>query len=242
MFGWFRKKKTAPSDAQGSVEGPTGRDGEELARAVAVGREFETRGAVAEPQLRAFIEEYPASYHLMRVYLAGLLADRHEFDEATEHARIYLRSIRDAGGLANMRRLPATQVGATRAFLLLTAVYTEAGARSYSIRVLNHAMDFPLSRTEEISGEIQNLEQELKQPALKEVDSRWEAMFNRGDGASELCELCDSKGFPALADRVDLIASNHAYGSAATVNDPKKELFLMVKEVKIGSDTAKALV
>src|SRR5262245_34943665 len=85
--------------------------------------------------LETFVERFPESLHLGRVYLADLSAQAGRFDQATDQARVYLRQARDRNVLPTLADRPIVQDGVSRAGLLLTAAYTELGARSYSTRV-----------------------------------------------------------------------------------------------------------
>src|ERR1051325_3852620 len=59
---------------------------DETEAAILVGKAYEKRGPAARSALERFVDRYPTSLHLMRVYLAGLLAEANHYDEATDHA------------------------------------------------------------------------------------------------------------------------------------------------------------
>lgn len=84
------------------------------------------KGVRAAPDfLELFVKRYPTSLHLPRVYLSNLFARARRYDDATEHARRYLRQAKDAGVLVNLGSARILREGVSRAFLLLTAVYSE---------------------------------------------------------------------------------------------------------------------
>lgn len=203
--------------------------------------------AVAEekgvPSAREFLEQfvtrYPASLHLPRIYLADGLARAGRFDQATEHARHYLRLAKDAGILGKLTNTRILRHGVSHAFLLLTSAYTELGARSYSEGVLKHALQFDLvpDFVSKIQQELARLAVEMREPANKAINEQWNAFFASGSGADGLYEACTSKGFPAMAKRVDLLDGHFRFNSQFKVGEA--ELYLLVN---VTSDNANILM
>ena len=171
--------------------------------------------------LETFISRFPASLHLPRIYFASHLARQSRFDEATEHARRYLRFARDAGVFATLGSARILREGVSQAFLLLTAAYTELGARSYSERVLKHALDFDLvpRLAAGIEGELSRLATEVQLPPNKAANDRWNAFLETGAGADTLYKTCMDRGFPILAKRVDLLEGNFRFNAAFKVRE-----------------------
>ncbi|HEY5810808.1 MAG TPA: hypothetical protein VIT67_22750 [Povalibacter sp.] len=178
--------------------------------------------------LESFVSRYPASLHLPRIYLAGNLARAGRFDEATEQARRYLRLAKDAGIFANLGSTRILRHGVSHAFLLLTAAYTELGARSYSEGVLKHALHFDLEPdfAQKIQQELARLAVEMRDPSNRASNQRWNAFFSKGTGADDLYEACTSRGFPILAKRVDLLDGHFRFNAQFTVGE--SELYLLV--------------
>ena len=179
--------------------------------------------------LELFVNRYPASLHLPRIYLADNLARAGRFDEATENARRYLRLAKDAGVFENLGNTRILRHGVSHAFLLLTAAYTELGARSYSEGVLRHALQFNLvpDFVQKIQQELARLAKEMRDPSNKATNERWNAFFASGSGADGLYEACTSRGFPILAKRVDLLDGHFRFNSQFKVGEA--ELYLLVE-------------
>ena len=178
--------------------------------------------------LEKFVSLYPASLHLPRIYLADNLARAGRFDEASENARRYLRMAKDAGILEKLTNTRILRHGVSHAFLLLTAAYTELGARSYSEGVLRHALHFDLDPdfVKMIQQELARLAVEVRDPSHKAINEKWNAFFTNGSGADGLYEACTSRGFPILARRVDLLNANLRINSQFKVGEA--ELYLLV--------------
>jgi hypothetical protein len=191
------------------------------------------RGVASAPEfLEAFVSRHPASLHLPRVYLADSLASVGRFDDATEHARRYLRLAKDAGVLQNLANTRVLRHGVSHAFLLMTAAYTELGARSYSEGILKHALGFDLvpDFTQKIHQELARLAVEMRDPANRATNEKWNAFFTNGSGADGLYEACTSRGFPILAKRVDLLDGNFRFNSQFRVGE--EEMYLLVEVTK----------
>jgi hypothetical protein len=177
--------------------------------------------------IQTFVERFPGSLHLPRVYLADLLAQSSRFDAATDHARIYLRCASDAGVFEKPLQEPVLREGVARAFLLVTAAYTETGARTYAGRVIKRALSFDLDpRWREIlQGEEIRLRTELVEPANRQTDEEWESFFASGLNADSLYDRCAAGGYPLLAKRIDLIESNFRFNAQFKVDE--RELLLL---------------
>lgn len=189
---------------------------------------YEKSVKAAPDLLEIFVKRYPASLHLPRVYFSNLLARAGRFDDATEQARRYLRQTKDAGVLVNLGSARILREGVSRAFLLLTAVYTELGARSYSERVLRHALEFEL-----VPNMVDSIKQELSRLAVEERDApnraaneKWNAFLANGSGADALYKLCVDRRCPILAKRVDLLAGNFRFNRQFKISE--SEIFMLV--------------
>lgn len=189
--------------------------------------------------LETFVSRHPASLHLPRVYLADNLASAGRFDEATEHARRYLRLAKDAGVFENLANTRILRHGVSHAFLLMTAAYTELGARSYSEGILKHALGFNLvpDFAQKIQQELERLAGEMRDPSNKATNEKWNAFFTNGSGADGLYEACTSRGFPILAKRVDLLDGHFRFDSQFKVGEA--ELYLLAEVTK---DNANILI
>ncbi len=142
----------------------------------------EEKGVSAAPEfLENFVSRFPALLHLPRIYLADNLARAGRFDEATEHARRYLRRRKTREPFEKLGSTRILRHGVSHAFLLLTAAYTELGARSYSEGVLRHALHFDLvpDFIQKIQQELARLAVEMRDPANKATNERWNAFFAR---------------------------------------------------------------
>ena len=182
----------------------------------------------ARELLESFVDRYPASLHLPRIYLADTLARASRFDETTEHARRYLRLAKDSGVFEKLGTTRILRHGVSHAFLLLTAAYTELGARSYSEGVLRHSLRFDLvpEFATRIRQELARLAAEMREPSHKAANEKWNAFFANGSGADGVYETCTSRGFPLLAKRVDLLDGNFRFNPQFKVDEV--ELYLLV--------------
>jgi hypothetical protein len=178
--------------------------------------------------LEAFVERFPESLHLGRVYLADVFAQVDQFDDATEQARIYLRQAQERDVLHTLAENRLVQDGVSRACLLLTAAYTELGARSYSARVLRWAAQFTVESgwAESIRNERLRLIAELKEPANGKLDAKWEQFFASGRHVDELCKICADRGFPLMAQRLALLEANFRFNM--TFNVGEQEILQLV--------------
>lgn len=177
--------------------------------------------------LHAFIEQFPSSYHLVRLYRADFLRQAGSPDYATDDARVYLRNLKDTGMFSKLDTHQMICFGVTKAFLLLVTVYALLGARTYSRRTLKGALSLPLNEGHDvIQREYGRLKQELRYPEHKELDQKWETFFNGGQGATELIELAEEHNCSLLAKRIKLL----------------EEKFRSFPDYKVGPDEVLQLV
>jgi outer membrane protein assembly factor BamD (BamD/ComL family) len=178
--------------------------------------------------LEDFVNRFPNSLHLPRVYMSDVLSRADRFDQATDHARVYLRQAQEVGALANLAEHRFVQQGASRAFLLVTAAYTELGARSYSKRVLQYARQFAIAENwiETVAKEQLRLDDELKESDNKIVDDKWERFFSTGNGIETLYTICAQRKFPLMAKRLELI--EESFRSNANFQVGEQEILLLV--------------
>lgn len=195
---------------------------------------FEKDIATAFDLVDQFVKRFPESRHIIRVYMADLWARVGRFDLATDHARIYLRIARDAGILEDVAGTKILAEGVGRAFLLLTCVYTECGARSYSRRLLQFALRHKLDAKwiERYRREIEHLDGELENPKNQPIDDMWEAFFTNGSHAKELYDLAMNRGFEYLAQRIDLIEGNHRFNQGYLVDESEMLQLVYASEQK----------
>ncbi|GEM_PF-1066229 len=202
------------------------------------------RGVVPLFDLLAdFVNRFPQSLYSARVLLADFMASRDDFDEAAFHARFYLRLARDGGKFPQLGQLRIIKDGVSRALALLFPAYALVGAKSYAQRVLRFAgtLDLDADWKEDFEKQIAGLELELADPAVKALDDKWEAFFKSASNVTELYKLCGEKGFPMMADRVDLIEGFFRTRRGYTVD--AEEMFLLVTKFAMeNGDTANALV
>jgi len=177
-----------------------------------------------------FVDRFPDSLHAIRVFHADIMARRELYDEATFHARYYLRIVKEN----NQLKAPTSDIirnGMGRGFLLLTSAYTELGARSYSRRVLEHGHEFVSDHWQQIyNQELSTLTQELTKEESSGIDENWEAFFQSDANADQQVAYAEEKGFPQLAKRVDLIADQFAFNS--NYSPGIDEMFQIVYEGK----------
>jgi hypothetical protein len=183
--------------------------------------------------LESFINRFPDSLQLPRVYLADILSRASRFDQSTDQARYYLRQAMEAGAFGEPSKSRIIQEGISRSFLLLTSAYTTLGARTYSMRVLNYALqqELPAKWQEILNNELATLAQELRKEENHELDKKWESFFSSGDGADELYGMCEKNGFPLMAKRVDLLEGNFRFNAGFKL-DTREILMLALQSDK----------
>jgi hypothetical protein len=158
--------------------------------------------------LARFMERYPLSLHSAQVAWAESLVMRGILDEGSNEARAYLKRVREGGMDELLRNEDLVRDATSRAFLLLTAVYTEAGARAYSARVMQHALMLPLEPfwIQRFQTEHYRLREESTTGAPAQLNRAWETFFRTGEGAQYLVDHCTKLKFPTLAQRIGALA------------------------------------
>ena len=195
-------------------------------------------GTLHEAQLQKTIDllfefnnRFPESLHPIRVFTSDLYARSGQFDNATHEARLYLRAAKDRGVLVELEKVNIARVGASRAFLLVTAAYTELGARTYSICALEFALTHNITAEmkETIEREVGQLSAELKDPQNLAIDEKWNSLFLSGGSAQELTTLCVDNGFPILAKYVGLIEGKFRYDAGYKIG-PESIFDVLIEE------------
>ena len=198
------------------------------------GNSIQARIEPALQYVHAFMDRFPDSLHPISVLYGGMLLDgalpsKNRFDEASHIARLYLRRVKDAGLLQSDR--PEIQDGVAKAFLHLTAVYTEAGARSYSVRVLELGMQLiAVPYWQEVyRAEIAALKKELQEDAaLATRDVEWEQFFTTYSNVSQLHEQSVQAGFETLAYRLSALESQLRFGTISVPLTFAEEVWLVL--------------
>lgn len=175
-----------------------------------------------------FVNRFPGSIHGIRIYFATLLSQQQQFDFAANEARIYLRIAKEKNQFENPINEIITE-SINRGFLLLTSVYTHAGARSYSKRVLTVASQQANHQWKEIyTQEIVTLDNELQEDVHLQTNSMWESFFQSGQFADELFQLCNKHNFKELAKRIDLLENHFRFDDQFTIDE--SEILKLVYE------------
>jgi hypothetical protein len=178
-----------------------------------------------------FIKRYPESLFPVKVFFADLLAQNGLFDQASHEARTYLRCIKDAGMLGDLSGHTVFSDGIARAFLLLTSVYTEVGARTYSRKALEHAtsLNLPAMWKQAYVSEISRLNQDIYTDNLAATaDDIWEKFFEAERAMDRVLALCLERNFMMLAKRVELIYEKLRFDSAFQMG--VSEIFMVIHE------------
>lgn len=183
---------------------------------------------VAGDLLARFIESFPLSFHPIQVDWAEQLIQLGSIDEGANEARAYLNRMHQYGMAEHFDEMDLVRDGCSRAFLLLTSVYTEIAARSYSRRIIEYAMLLQLDPfwQTRFQSEHRRLTDELKNPRFKAADDKWEQFFRTGEAAEDLVLACKVREFPVLARRVEVIARLFSEQPEFQVNDD--EMFQML--------------
>lgn len=180
--------------------------------------------------LARFLEKHPASAHPVQVDWAEGLLWQGRIDEGSNEARAWLaRVAAGEGGLAGrLREDEAVRHGGCRALLILTAVYTEIGARSYSKRIVEFAMMLEIDDywRRRFATEHMRLCEELRTPGLAAADAKWENFFATGEGADDIVVACEARKFPILARRVRTLAG--MFAEKPGWRPDESEFFLLV--------------
>jgi hypothetical protein len=166
----------------------------------------------APVMLARFMETFPLSLFPSQVDWAEHLVSRGQVDDASNEARAYLNRVHANGFQNTVESNDLVRDACSRAFLLLTAVYSEAGARSYSRRVVEHAMLLDLEPfwQQRFAHELRRLADEATDPQLAHLDALWESFFQRGESLGVLLDLCAQCRLPILARRLETLARSFA--------------------------------
>ena len=187
--------------------------------------------------ISAFIDRFPHSLGLARIYWADLCLSNTQADEALLHVQQYLRLARDAGMLEKLGSAPIIRHGVTRAFLYLAAIYASVGARSYALRVIAAGQRYPIQEDLRpfYAEDGDKLRQELALPNNQAADARWETFFKSGAAASDLINVALGKGMHYLAKRLEIITGNFRCNSSYQLTD--EEIFQLVMQDDNGAST-----
>jgi hypothetical protein len=177
-----------------------------------------------------FVEKFPSSLHLMRIFFAKMLVDQGNFDGGANEARIHLRRLFDSGLIQSQPESPFVSQALGHGFLLLTSVYTELGARSYSQRVLNYPKALLTEMWQDAyNNEIETLKNELQDPKNQELDQKWEAFFQTGnENLQELVALCHQKNCEAIAIRLGLLEGKLRYDPSGSFKIDDQEILMTI--------------
>ena len=182
-----------------------------------------------------FIERYPFSLHPIQVDLAEILIRNNQVDQGSNEARAYLNRLYQMGLEEQIAAAESVEDGVCRAFLLMTAVYTNAGARTYSTRVLGYAMLMQNHSywAQQYRTEIMRLDRELVDPLNRSTDVAWEAFFRTGESPAALTDQCKTLGYSILAKRVDALTA--AFTGRANFQPGDEEIFQMLYRTDKGA-------
>lgn len=184
--------------------------------------------------LEAFCDANPNVPHIAEIRLADYYAGIQRMDEATARARQFLSKLRGSELEKNPYSNPFFHSLMLRAYLLMTAAYTQLGARTYSHRLIEKAL--ALNPTEafdsKLKNEIQNLDTELQDESAATIDQKWENFFASGENFDELHELCLNNGFPQMARRLDLIHGNFKFKPGFKVDDAEMLMDVFILQPK----------
>lgn len=187
--------------------------------------------------MEEFLRQYPLSLYPVKVDFAESLVQKGLIDQGSNEARSYLSLLHETGLSELMENNEAVQDSVGRAFLLLSAVYTEMAARSYSKRLFQEALTLPLDGywKERFEQEIQELDREISVQALQAADQKWELFFQQGSGEADLKYACEVRGFPILRKRLELLAERlRSYPERGLAGD---EIYQLVYQTEEGAFT-----
>lgn len=182
-----------------------------------------------------FLEKFPLSLHPIQVDYAECIVWEGQIDDGANEARAYLHRLASVGIEEYFERYELVRDAVSRAFMILTSVYTEAGARSYSLRVLQYAMLLQLDSywQQRFRTEYGNVENELKDTNLAKLDQSWESFFQRGENLPALVTLAGQCRLPLLAKRLEVMAG--LFKEDPDYKPGDEEIFQMVYETDKGA-------
>lgn len=171
--------------------------------------------------MEAYCDNNLDTPHGAEIKLADIYAGQNRLDEATARARQFVSKLRGSEAEKDFTQHPILLTMVARCYLLMTAVYTHVGARSYSQRLLKRALSLkiPAPLSEKMKNEIHSLDREMADSNNKQINDKWEAFFNSGTNFHELQTHCLNKNAPHLARRIELIDGNFKFNSAYKVDD-----------------------
>jgi hypothetical protein len=183
-----------------------------------------------------FLSLNPQLIHPAQISLAACRANVRDEDTATELARDYVRKFLTSSSALNLSKDSFLAHVLGRGFLLMTSIYTVIGARSYSLRILQKALELQISDSmrAHIQNEIStlNLELGMGNPGISPYDQKWEAFFTNGSHYEELARLCTNAGARRLARRLELLEGNFRFQAGFKVLPD--EMFQQI--VAVGGD------
>lgn len=205
----------------------------------------ELAGAVASYNLpfiqflEAFCNAIPNVPHIAEVRLADYYASTNRLDDATARARQFLSKLRGTEIEKDPAAHPFFHKLMVRAYLLMTAAYTQLGARSYSQRILfkGIALNPPEPFLDRVSNEIQTLQAELKDQHAAELNAKWEEFFQHGANYDEVYNLAQKNNFPNLARRLEILEGNFRFNTEFVITDA--EILMDVFQVRTNDDEDK---
>ena len=155
-----------------------------------------------------FMEKFPLSLQPVQVDWAEQLVWAGRLDDGANEARAYLHRIQRNAFDDLVHEL--VQDAVFRAFLILTSVYTEVGARDYSKRIIEYAMmlDIEPYWKQRYQAEYARLNEELLETGLAKLNRQWEDFFSRGENQEALIELCRRCRLPLLAKRLEVLGQD----------------------------------
>lgn len=204
-------------------------------RAWCAGFAYESECDSAATLQDKFISQHPLSLYPIKADRATLLIQAGKIDLASNEARSYLAVLHEHQMKDAMQQSELIADGVSRAFLLLSAVYTEIAARSYSIRLFNYALGLPLQDywKERFEQEKAQLAQELESEGLKAADDKWEQFFESGNSGQDLMIACEAKGFPILKKRVELLTE--MFQEKPHLELDEEEIFQLIYQTEQGA-------
>lgn len=186
--------------------------------------------------LAQFIERFPLSLHPVQVDLAERLISSGYIDHGSNEARAYLARVCQPGLAETMSKHDLVRDGCSRALLMVTAIYTEMGARSYSRRLLEYAMMLPVEHywVSRFQSEHLSLGEELRRVDASRYDKQWEAFLSSNKDAGRIAKLCRDHNAPILARRVEVLSESRV---GATPCEPlgDDEFFQLLYQTEQGA-------
>lgn len=173
--------------------------------------------------------------------VAESFAEQGKVDEATIEAREFLRKLLNWSSFKDGTAGDGFKNLASRAHLVMTAVYTTAGARSYSLRLLDRGISFATTDASRafLENEVKTIKKELETSGNATLDQKWEEFFASGANASALIKHCLQLGMATLAKRVELLEAQFRFDAnfRMTQEESLLEVFTIRPKDQSGKDT-----